>query len=136
MNLRSSFFDKGFVTPIDVLSKEEANSIFNDYNNFLNENDLKNSEIVEHKSKTHLFFPWANKLIFNKKILNCVREILGENFFCWNSLIFYKKPRSSSFVSMHQDQNYWGIQQDKALTVSLALNDSNEKNGCLKILPK
>jgi ectoine hydroxylase-related dioxygenase (phytanoyl-CoA dioxygenase family) len=36
---------------------------------------------------------------------------------------------------MHQDQNYWGIIHDKALSVQLAISDSNVENGCLKLIP-
>ena len=106
--IKENFFEKGFVTKQQVLTNDEADEINFEYENFLNK---KNSwvDLTEHKSKTHLFFPWANKLIKNEKILNLASEILGDSFYCWNSLIFYKKPRSKKFVSMHQDQNYWGI---------------------------
>ena len=50
----------------------EANEIYNDYDNFLNSCN-KRSLMVEHKSKTHLFFEWANKLIHNDKIIDSVR---------------------------------------------------------------
>ena len=135
MNSNEKFFKNGFISPLNILSQREANYINNEYHIFLNSRSLKNSYIVEHKSKSHLFFPWAKKLIFNEKILDHVSKILGKNFFCWNSLIFYKKPNSNAFVSMHQDQNYWGIKHDKSLTVGLAISDSNENNGCLKVLP-
>ena len=133
--INKEFFENGFVTKHKILSDEEANSINNEYNEFLNKQN-KWVDLVEHKSKTHLFFPWANKLIRNDKILNLASEILGNNFYCWNSLIFYKKPRSKAFVSMHQDQNYWGIKHDKALSIQIAISNSSEKNGCLKLIPK
>ena len=101
---------------------------------FINKNKSR-QKTVEAKTKSHLFFPWANKIIFEKKILDYVETIIGKNIVCWNSLIFHKKPETKNFVSMHQDQNYWNIQMDKGLTVSLAITDSNIENGCLKILP-
>ena len=135
MDLKSEFFNKGYLCNIDIFSKEEAKQISNEYHNFLNQKNLSLTETVEHKSKTHLYFEWANKIIRNDKILSVVKKILGENIYCWNSLIFFKSPKSNKFVSMHQDQNYWGIIHDKALTVSLAITDSDIQNGCLKILP-
>jgi hypothetical protein len=134
-NIKKIFFEEGFITKQKILSNDEADEINIDYENFLSK---KNSwvDLTEHKSKTHLFFPWANKLIRNEKILNLASQILGENFYCWNSLIFYKKPNSKQFVSMHQDQNYWGIIHDKALSIQIAISNSHEKNGCLKIIPK
>lgn len=135
MDLKSEFFDKGYLSNIDILNEEEAKQISIKYHNFLNQKNITQTEIVEHKSKTHLYFEWANKIIRNNKILSIVKKILGENLYCWNSLIFFKSPKSKKFVSMHQDQNYWGIIHDKALTVSLAITDSDIQNGCLKILP-
>lgn len=135
MDLKSEFFDRGYLSSIDILNKEEAKQISTEYHNFLNQKNITQTEIVEHKSKTHLYFEWANKIIRNDKILSIVKKILGENLYCWNSLIFFKSPKSKKFVSMHQDQNYWGIKHDKAITVSLALTNSNTDNGCLKILP-
>ena len=133
--IKKEFFENGFVSKYKILSVDEANSINNEYNEFLDHQN-KWVDLVEHKSKTHLFFSWANKLIRNDKILNLASEILGDNFYCWNSLIFYKKPKSKAFVSMHQDQNYWGIIHDKALSIQVAISNSTEKNGCLKLIPK
>ena len=135
MSLKSKFFDTGYLKDIKILGSQEALKIVTEYESFINEKNLSNVEAVEHKSKTHLYFEWANQIIKNDKIISNVKEILGENLYCWNSLIFYKSARSKKFVSMHQDQNYWGIKHDKALTVSLALTESNVDNGCLKILP-
>ena len=78
--INKEFFENGFVTKHKILSDEEANSINNEYNEFLNKQN-KWVDLVEHKSKTHLFFPWANKLIRNDKILNLESEILGNNFY-------------------------------------------------------
>ena len=134
MITRNEFFEKGYLTNIGILKKTEAISIADEYQDFL-KRKLSNTEAVEHKSKTHLYFEWANKIIKNEKILSTIKDILGNNIYCWNSLIFYKPPKSKKFVSMHQDQNYWSIIHDKALTVSLALTESKIENGCLKLLP-
>ena len=133
----NQYNDNGFISNIKILDKSTCNDITNNYENFFNKNSFINRcQYVEHKSKTHLYFDWANNIIFNDRIINYVTSILGNNIVCWNSLIFYKKPYSKSFVSMHQDQNYWGINKNKALTVSLALTESNIENGCLRLLPK
>ena len=68
-----------------------------------------------------------NTTMFNNEILKHVEKIIGPNFFCWNSVIFHKHPNSTAFVSMHQDQNYWGIIHDKALSVQLAISNSTEE---------
>lgn len=132
--LKKEFFDRGFVSKIKIFDRDFTSKIYNEYLEFLNSNQNRAS-LVEHKSKTHLYFSWANEIIHNKKLLDHVENIIGPNFFCWNSLIFHKYPKSKYFVSMHQDQNYWGIIHDKALSVQLAISDSTEQNGCLKLIP-
>ena len=134
MNLKKEFFDKGFVSKIKIFNSDYTKSIYNEYLSFLKSNHSR-STLVEHKSKTHLYFNWASHIIHNDSLLDRVEEIIGPNFYCWNSLIFHKYPKSKYFVSMHQDQNYWGIIHDKALSVQLAISDSNVENGCLKLIP-
>jgi len=113
----------------------EANSIKKEYVNFY-EGINSESEKIEHKTKSHLIFNWANKIIFNKNILKVVKSIIGDDIVVWNSLIFLKPPNSKKFVSYHQDQNYWKIKMDKGLTVQVALSESSIQNGCLQILPE
>lgn len=132
---RDKFFKDGYISNVPIFDKNSMDIILKEYITYLN-SKLSLADKIEHKTKSHLLFPWANKIIHNQIIIDNVRSILGEDIVCWNSLIFHKYPESKTFVSMHQDQNYWGIIQDKALSVQIAISESNTKNGCLKILPK
>ena len=134
-NIKEKFFDEGFIYPLKAFEAEEANSIKKNYISFY-ENIRLESVKIEHKTKSHLLFNWANKIIFNENILNVVKNVIGENIVVWNSLIFLKPPNSKKFVSYHQDQNYWKIKMDKGLTVQVALSESSIENGCLQILPE
>ena len=133
-NIRDKFFDQGFISPIKALDVSTANEIKNKYIDFY-ENISSFRERIEHKSKSHLLFNWANEILFEENILKVVKEILGQNVVAWNSLIFMKPPKSKKYVSFHQDQNYWKIKMDKGLTVQIALSSSTVENGCLQILP-
>ena len=134
-DLKQKFFEEGFIYPLKAMETSQADSIRKEYIGFY-EGINSESEKIEHKTKSHLIFNWANKIIFNKNILDVVKNIIGENIVAWNSLIFLKPPNSKKFVSYHQDQNYWKIKMDKGLTVQVALSQSSIQNGCLQILPK
>lgn len=84
--------------------------------------------------KPHLIFKSFFDLTQNKKIINIVKKILGKRVVLWNSLIFYKSKKK--FVSFHQDLHYWKFKNSNCLTVSLALTESNIKNGCLNVIPE
>jgi non-haem Fe2+, alpha-ketoglutarate-dependent halogenase len=134
-DLKQKFFEEGFIYPLKAMETSQADTIRKEYIGFY-EGINSESEKIEHKTKSHLIFNWANKIIFNKNILDVVKNIIGENIVAWNSLIFLKPPNSKKFVSYHQDQNYWKIKMDKGLTVQVALSQSSIQNGCLQILPK
>ena len=78
---RDLFFDQGFITNIKIFEKDFIDKIFNNYLDFVNKNSSR-QKLVEVKTKTHLFFPWANQIIFEKKILDHVENIIGKNILC------------------------------------------------------
>lgn len=131
---KEKYFKDGYISNVEIFDQKFTDNIYNQYLDYLKK-DVPLVDKIEHKTKTHLYFSWANEIIFNEKILDSVEKILGPNFFCWNSLIFHKYPKSKTFVSMHQDQNYWKIIHDKALSIQIAISESNKENGCLKLLP-
>ena len=48
---------------------------------------------------------------------------------------FIKESKSSTFVSWHQDGNYWGLSSNEVTTAWLALTPSTVLNGCVKMIP-
>lgn len=133
-NFKQLFNNDGFIYPVKAIEENDAINIKKKYLNFYRSINSQ-SYRIEHKTKTHLLFKWANELVFNENIIQAVKKLLGNDFVAWNSLIFLKPPNSNKFVSFHQDQNYWKINMDKGLTVQIALSESTIENGCLQVLP-
>jgi non-haem Fe2+, alpha-ketoglutarate-dependent halogenase len=132
-NIKDNLISKGYTFPIKIFDENHVNNFYKEY-----KKNLKNitSETLkfEHKFKSHIIFPWISNLIKNPHILSIVKDILGEDILCWNSIIFFKKAQSKSFVGWHEDKTYWQLKNNKVITVSIAITNSNKKNGCLKIL--
>ena len=55
-----------------------------------------------------------------------------EIFYCGQLIFFIKSPKTSSFVSWHQDNTYWGLEPPEIVTSWLALTPSNLENGCME----
>ena len=87
----------------------------------------------EYKFKSHLLFKWVNNLIRNENILEIAREYLGKNILCWNSIFFHKKKNRKIFYEGMRIK-LLDLTNDKILSFSLAITNSNVENGCLKIL--
>ena len=125
---------KGYIAPINVLSKQEANEI------------RQEIEIIEEKwpnalqgigrNYLHLISPVLNKVCLNNKILDAVESIIGKNILICGTTLFIKNPHEKGFVSFHQDAKYIGLEPHNWVTAWIAVTDANEKNGCMRMWPE
>jgi non-heme Fe2+,alpha-ketoglutarate-dependent halogenase len=83
----------------------------------------------------HLFFDWAYQLVTHDALLDAVEAILGEDILVDGTLVFYKPPRDSSYVSWHQDSVYSGWHLTPSTSAWVALTPSIPANGCMRVIP-
>lgn len=81
------------------------------------------------------------ELLFGSMLCNILQQLMGEDLYLFNEQYIVKTPHAgeeSKFV-MHQDSQYvHGLEQEQVppyVSVWCALDDMNEENGCLYILP-
>lgn len=99
-------------------------------------------------------------LIFNKKLKSILRKIFGKDYFLVKSIYFDKPETSNWFVSYHQDltisvnqkvdipgfgpytkkHDQFAVQPplhilESNFTIRIHLDDTNEENGALKVIP-
>lgn len=79
--------------------------------------------------------PFVDGITRLDTILNPVKEILGPDILVWNSSFFIKEPRTTDFVSWHQDLTYWGLTESHEVTAWIALSPATELSGCMKFVP-
>ena len=123
--------EDGYIAPIDVLSKEEAEEV------------KKEIEYIEKKwpdeleglgrNYAHLISPILDKVSHNSKILDAVESIIGKDILVCGTTLFIKNPDKKGFVSFHQDAKYIGLEPHNWVTAWLAVTDSNEENGCMRM---
>ncbi len=87
-----------------------------------------------YRLKCHLLYKWLSDLIHHPAIVDRVESLLGPNILCWGTDLWLKEPKSSQFVSWHQDSQYWGIEGD-LLTAWIALSPATVESGCMRMLP-
>ena len=124
---------QGYVFPIRVM--EEARAA--DYRAHLERFEAEQGGPVSGalRNKSHLLFLWVDEMMRNDPILDTVEDLIGENLLCWNTLFWIKEPRTKTYVSWHQDLNYWGLDTDDLITVWLALSPATVESGCMSVLP-
>mgnify|MGYP001174784556 CR=1 FL=1 len=123
----------GYVAPLDVLSKDEALEI------------REEIELIEKKwpdelkglgrNYIHLISHIFDKVSHNPKILDAVESIIGKDILICGTTLFIKNPKEKGFVSFHQDAKYIGLEPYNWVTAWIAVTDSNENNGCMRMMP-
>ena len=126
------FYDeKGYIAPIDVLSKHEANQIRQEIETI--EKKWPNALEGIGRNYVHLVSPVFNKVCLNNKILDAVESIIGKNILICGTTLFIKNVNEKGFVSFHQDAKYIGLEPHNWVTAWIAVTDSNEENGCMRM---
>lgn len=83
----------------------------------------------------HLFFDWAHRMATHESLLSVVGDILGDDILIDGTLVLYKPPHDSSYVSWHQDSVYSGWHLSPSTSAWVALTESHGANGCMRVIP-
>ena len=133
-NQLKQYEDQGYISPIEVLSSSEALEARKEIE--LIEKKMPNEIDNAGRYNVHLISPKLDSIVHNSKILDAVESIIGKNILVCSTTLFIKNPNEQGFVSYHQDAKYIGLEPHNWVTAWVALTDSNEINGCMKMLPK
>ena len=122
----------GYVTELPVFSSKARNDLdklFISLSSRLDKSIDLNKTAQWHKASLMFY-----NLCTTPQILNYVEDLLGSDFVLWGGQFFLKEPKDGSVVPWHQDIQYWPLKPAKAVTVWLALYDTDEKNGAMRIV--
>ena len=123
--------DKGFISPINIFSKDKALEIRNEIE--LIEKKIPKELEKSGRYNAHLISPLLDEVTHNSKILDAVQSLIGKNILVCGTTLFIKNPNEKGFVSYHQDAKYIGLEPHNWVTAWVAITDSNEKNGCMRV---
>ena len=130
-NQLKQYKDEVFVLPINIFSKDKAKEIRNEIE--LIENNMPEELENSGRYNAHLISPLLDEVTHNSKILDAVQSLIGENILVCGTTLFIKNPNEKGFVSYHQDAKYIGLEPHNWVTAWVAITDSNEKNGCMRM---
>jgi ectoine hydroxylase-related dioxygenase (phytanoyl-CoA dioxygenase family) len=132
-DIKNIFDEQGFVGPVQFLTPTDVNYYLAKMQETVDTYDLMESD---YRCKANVLFPWINELSKHPIIVEHVREILGENFSCWDTLVWNKKKESKEYVSWHQDATYWNfLPKERGLTVWVTLSGATKDMGCIQYIP-
>lgn len=100
-----SFRADGVVSPLHVLPEEEARALASDCQRLLRNaeaNGVAGGEQGASRS-ANLLAPWLHNLTRDERVLRHVRQIIGDDIFCWQADVMHKPDGSAHWCSLHQD---------------------------------
>ena len=133
-NQLKQYNDEGYIAPINILSTEEAIEARKEIE--LIEKKIPNEIDKKGRYNVHLISPKLDAIVHNSKILDTVESIIGKNILVCGTTLFIKNPKEEGFVSYHQDAKYIGLEPHNWVTAWVAITDSYEENGCMRMWPK
>lgn len=127
------FREDGYLFPIRVMSRDKAAAYRAELEAYEAETGGPIAGNLRHK--THLLFTWASEIAHDPAILDAVESILGPDILLWGSSFFIKEPKTTAFVSWHQDATYWGLDGSDVVTAWVALADAPVESGAMRFWP-
>ena len=124
---------RGFIRPVDVYALEEIAAIRQYFDKLL-EKTISSGGNSYSISTAHMKYGGVYDILTNKRIIDCVADLLGEDVVAWGSHFFCKMPGDGREVAWHQDASYWPLTPSHAVTVWLAIDDADVDNGCMKFI--
>jgi phytanoyl-CoA hydroxylase len=79
--------------------------------------------------------PFWVRLVSDPRLLDIAERFIGPDIALFASHYICKPPFSGEPVLWHQDGAYWPLDPMEVVTLWLAIDRSNEQNGCMRVIP-
>lgn len=130
----------GFVIPSFRLSENKLTELRDSLDQLLADNPLVrpeklvNAHVVNHNAEGVKGVEAFLEVAHDSDILDLVESVLGPDIVLWGCHAFCKPAGDGMEVPWHQDGQYWPIRPLANCTVWIAIDDSVQENGCLRVI--
>ena len=129
------FNRNGYISPLDVFGAEEVEANRGYFDGIMKV--AKGAGLDSYSiNGWHATCRGIYDLAMDSRILDYVGDLLGENLICKNTHYFSKEPHEIKQITWHQDASAWQLTPSKIVTVWLAIDDADEENGAMQIIPR
>jgi len=128
--LVQQYLEDGYVAVHNVLDPEFAQKVARHVDWLMQQNPDVPPELLEHQLMRD--DPFWIEIVKNEKLLEVVKQFLGQNIACYASHYVCKMPYQGKRVHWHQDGSYWPLKPMQVLSVWLAVDESTTENSCVQ----
>jgi ectoine hydroxylase-related dioxygenase (phytanoyl-CoA dioxygenase family) len=124
----------GYVAPLDVFTAVQVRRYREVYDRI--EADLVARNITARPTQQHLIYEPLWELVNHPRVLGLAQAAVGPDLILLATGFFSKPPDGSGkYIAWHQDTTYWGLEPAYAVTLWIAIDDSDVENGCMRVIP-
>lgn len=102
---------------------------------------MKEGEVVSKGAVLQIIDMWRldpvfERLLIKPALLDMVEGLMGTpNIRLYHDQALYKPALHGDIVPWHQDNGYWRLDPPEAISLWIALDDADEENGCMWVVP-
>ena len=133
--IATAYAKDGCFFPYDVISETEAAELLADLEAAEAEVAGDRARLSMLRSYPSQLLPSYAKLVRHPRLIDAISQIIGPDLLVWSCGFFIKEAGAKSYVSWHQDLNYWGLDGDQEVTAWYALTPATVENGCMRFVP-
>jgi len=133
--ITAAYEKDGYYFPYDVTSEAEAAGLLADLEAAEAECAGDCAKLSLLRSYPSQLLPSYAGLVRHPRLIEAASQIIGRDLLVWSCGFFIKEAGSKSFVSWHQDLNYWGLDGDAEVTAWVALTPATVETGCMRFVP-
>lgn len=123
----------GYIKPLRIFGEYEITAIRDYFDKLLAKVVAAGGDSYS-ISTAHLKYGPVYDILTDRRIVACVKDLLGEDVVAWGSHFFCKMPHDGKAVAWHQDASYWPLSPSKAVTAWLAIDDADIENACMRFI--
>ncbi|KGE18748.1 phytanoyl-CoA dioxygenase family protein [Paenibacillus wynnii] len=130
------YHENGYFLPKQQLFSQEKMSLLNQI--FEEQLAAKGSKLSDELDTPHFRDERLLEFLLSKEVLDLVEPFIGPNIGLFSSHFICKDPYVGRATPWHEDSAYWKGRADHfdyITTVWLALDRSNQENGCMRVIP-
>lgn len=129
----AQYREEGFTAPIPVLTAEEVREARAELEAY--EATIGKPLGFPEKSKCHLLFGWADRIVHHPAVLDAVEDVIGPDILLFHFTLQTKEARTPTFAEWHQDDAYFHLRPAAQVTAWVALSEASEASGCMRMIP-
>ncbi|XP_062857013.1 probable alpha-ketoglutarate-dependent hypophosphite dioxygenase [Trichomycterus rosablanca] len=146
---------QGYLTSLNILNREDLQQARDAFAELERQFGEEYTSYSLHN--VHMKYNWVMALAKHPNVLEVITAVLGPDVILLDSRFICKYPVSKQssdiisnnqenqssqesehvlpYVAWHQDMKYWGLDGGPVVSVWLALDDAQEDNGALQVIP-